>query len=124
MNDAPVRVLALVPELLTSVRIESGVQRLGGFLQVAETPQEFFAVLHESPPDLAVIDLGLDWVDLDEVVQAATLARTPLLAFGPHVDMRALRRARDAGVEFVVPRSKFLSDVTGTLREALSGARA
>jgi hypothetical protein len=61
---------------------------MGGFLQVAETPQEFYAVMQESPPELAVIDLAMDWLDLDEIVQIAALARVPLLAFGPHVDTR------------------------------------
>jgi hypothetical protein len=123
-EPAPVRVLALVPELLTSVRIESGVQRMGGFLDVAETPQEFFTRLREDPPALAIVDLSLEWLDLAAVVEAAALARVPLLAFGPHVDTRRLRQAREAGVDFVFPRSKFMADVTGTVREALSGARA
>ena len=119
----PFRVLALVPEVLTNVRIESGVQRLGGFLQIADTPQAFFVELEAAPPDLAVIDLALDWVDLTSVVKACESAGVPLLAFGPHVDTGALRAARTAGVDFVYPRSKLLSDVAGTIREAMSGAR-
>ena len=33
----------------------------------------------------------------------------PLLAFGPHVDTGGLRAARQAGVDFVYPRSKFMT---------------
>jgi hypothetical protein len=119
----PFRVIALVPELLTNMRMESGVQRLGGFLQVVETPGDFYREV-ETGPELAVVDLALDWINLDEIVRACEQARVPLLAFGPHVDMGRLRMARQAGVDFVYPRSKFMTDVSGTLREALDGARA
>lgn len=119
----PFRVLALVPELLTSVRIEAGVQRLGGFLEVAELPEAFLRGL-ESRPELALFDLSVEWIDLNEIVRVCMKAEVPLLAFGPHVDTGRLRQARVAGVDFVYPRSKFMSDVTGTLREVLAGARA
>ena len=119
----PFRVLAFVPELLTSVRIESGVQRLGGFMEVVETPDAFTEALR-GRPELVVFDLSVDWVDLRELVKACMKAGVPLLAFGPHVDTGKLRQARDAGVDFVYPRSKFMGDVSGTLREVLAGARA
>lgn len=122
-SPQPFRVLAFVPELLTSVRIESGVQRLGGFLEVAESADAFVRAL-EAGPELAVFDLGIDWIDLGELVRVCMSKGVPLLAFGPHVDRGTLREARQAGVDFVFPRSKFMSDVSGTLREVLAGARA
>lgn len=122
-SSQPFRVLAFVPELLTSVRIESGVQRLGGFVEVVETPNAFVLGL-ESRPELALFDLTVDWIDLAEVIRVCMSAGVPLLAFGPHVDTGRLRAAREAGVDFVYPRSKFMSDVSGTLREVLAGARA
>jgi AmiR/NasT family two-component response regulator len=124
MSFTPFRVLALVPDLLTNVRIESGAQRLGGFVQVVEDPTAFVHELMIERPELAIVDLGLDWVDLDEVVRACARAEVPLLAFGPHVDTGRLRQARAAGVDFVYPRSRFMTDVTGTLREAMAGVRA
>jgi len=122
-SPQPIRVLAFVPELLTSMRIESGVQRLGGFLEVVETPDAFVREL-ESRPELALFDLSADWVDLKEIVRVCMSAGVPLLAFGRHVDAGRLRAAREAGVDFVYPRGKLMSDVTGTLREVLAGARA
>lgn len=122
-SPQPFRVLAFVPELLTSVRIESGVQRLGGFLEVVETPDAFVHGL-KTQPALALFDLTLDWIDLDELVRVCMSAGVPLLAFGPHIDTGRLRAARQAGVDFVYPRSKFMTDVSGTLREVLAGARA
>jgi hypothetical protein len=123
--NTPFRVLALVPDLLTNMRIEAGVQRLGGFLDVVEEPAGFFREIEASPaPQLAVIDLSYAWIDIGEAVAACMHSGVPLLAFGPHIDTGKLRAARQAGVDFVYPRSRLMSDVAGTLREALAGARA
>jgi hypothetical protein len=122
-SPQPFRVLAFVPDLLTCVRIEAGVQRLGGFLEIVESPDAFVIGL-QSHPELALFDLSMHWLDVNEAVRVCMSAGVPLLAFGPHVDTGSLRAARQAGVDFVYPRSKLMGDVTGTLREVLSGARA
>lgn len=122
--NAPFRVLALVPDLLTNMRIEAGVQRMGGFLDVVEEPAGFFREIEGSPPQLALIDLSYAWIDVGEAVAACMHAGVPLMAFGPHIDTERLRAARQAGVDFVYPRSRLMGDVAGTLREALAGARA
>ena len=122
-TNAPFRVLAFVPDLLTAVRIEAGVQRLGGFLDVCEEPGRFMAEIKSSAPELVLIDLSYSWIDLNEVVAACAKAGVPLMAFGPHTDALRLRNARAAGVDFVCPRSRLMNDVAGTLREAIAGAR-
>jgi hypothetical protein len=106
------------------MRIEAGVQRMGGFLDVVEEPAGFFREIEGSPPQLALIDLSCSWIDVGEAVAACMPAGVPLMAFGPHIDTERLRAARQAGVDFVYPRSRLMGDVTGTLREALAGARA
>jgi hypothetical protein len=106
------------------MRIEAGVQRLGGFLDVVEEPAGFFREIEGSPPQLALIDLSYASIDVGEAVAACMHAGVPLMAFGPHIDTERLRAARQAGVDFVYPRSRLMGDVAGTLREALVGARA
>jgi len=120
---APPVVLALIPELITSVRVESGVQRLRGQLRVVETEEAF---LHEltSAPALAVFDLGEQRVDIVGLVEACRKARVPVLAFGPHADLGRQRDAVRAGVDFVYPRSKFMADPTTCMRDAISSSRA
>ncbi len=120
---APPVILALIPELITSVRVESGVQRLGGQLRVVETEEEFLRQLASSPA-LAVFDLGEQWVDIVSLVEACREARVPVLAFGPHADLGRQRDAVRAGVDFVYPRSKFMADPTTCMRGAISSARA
>lgn len=106
------------------MRIESGVQRLGGFLDVCEESGAFLREIASGKPELALVDLGYPWLDLNEAVAACAKAGVPLMAFGPHVDAVGLRKARQAGVDFVYPRSRLMGDVAGTLREAIAGARA
>ena len=121
MSALPV-ILALIPELITSVRVEGGVQRLGGQLRVVETEDAFLQQL-ASAPSLAVIDLGEQWIDVIGIVEACGEARVPVLAFGPHADLGRQRDAVRAGVDFVYPRSKFMADPTTCMRGAIAGAR-
>lgn len=120
---APPVVLALIPELITCVRVESGVQRLGGQLRVVETEEAFLQQLASSPA-LAVFDLGEQWVDIVGLVEACREARVPVLAFGPHMDLGRQRDAVRAGADFVYPRSKFMADPTACMRGAISSTRA
>ena len=122
MSASPV-VLALISELITFVRVESGVQRLGGQLRAAETEEAFLQQLASSPA-LAVIDLGQQGLDIMGLVAACREARVPGLAFGPHVDLGLRRDAVRAGVYFVYPRSKFMADPTTCMRGAIASTRA
>jgi AmiR/NasT family two-component response regulator len=121
--NGPFRVLALVPDLLTAMRIESGVQRLGGFLDVREEPSGFLMEIQATKPELALVDLSYQWLDLNEAVSVCMKAGVPIMAFGPHMDVVRLKQARQAGVDFVYPRSRLMGDVAGTLKEAIAGAR-
>ena len=80
--NVPFRVLALVPDLLTNMRIEAGVQRMGGFLDVVEEPAGFFREIEGSPPQLALIDLSYAWIDVGEAVVACMHAGVPLRSIG------------------------------------------
>jgi hypothetical protein len=123
MSSARV-VLALIPDLLTSVRVEGAAQRLGAQLRTVDTETQFVQELGNAPA-LAIIDLGYQWMDVMYTIEACRSARVPVLAFGPHADMGRQRDARRAGAEFVYPRSKFMADTTACLRDALSSdARA
>ncbi|RLC57884.1 MAG: hypothetical protein DRI30_03490 [Chloroflexi bacterium] len=122
MSTLPV-ILALIPELITSVRVESGVQRLGGQLRVVETEEAFREQL-ALIPSLAVIDLGEQSFDVMGLVESCREARVPVLAFGPHADLGRQRDALRAGVDFVYPRSKFMADPMTCMRAAIAGSRA
>ena len=122
MSASPV-ILALIPELITSVRVEGGAKRLGGQLRVVETEEAFLQQLASSPA-LVVFDLAEQGFDLVGLVKACREASVPVLAFGPHVDLGRQRDALKAGVDFVYPRSKFMADPATCMSGAIAGSRA
>lgn len=89
------RVLALVDELMLASRVEGALRAAGHEVQLSGgrsvVPESF---------DLIVCDL--------EAVDAKAVAERPepVIAFYSHVDTEARQRAKDAGLELVVPRSR------------------
>jgi hypothetical protein len=115
--------IALVPDLLTSTRIENAVIGAVGTLTVVETDAELYDALADGP-SFAVIDLSVPSLDVDSVAERCKQAGVPLVAFGPHVDAAGLRRARHAGIAFVYPRSKFLAGLNRILADVLAAAQS
>lgn len=114
--------LALIPELLTSVRVEAAVQRMGGSIRVEDTESGFLVSLDRTVPAIAILDLQTGGLNLAEIAGACSKRGVPLVAFGRHVDAGALRTARHAGIEIVVPRGKFLEDTQGIVGSILARA--
>ena len=68
-----------------------------------------------------IVDLSLGEVGLNLIRQAkAHSPALPVVAFGSHVDVQALEAARQAGAEFVMPRSQFAANLPAIL-ERLAG---
>lgn len=72
-------------------------------------------------PALIVFDLsasGLPWERWIQILSTSSATRRiPLVAFVPHVETRALARARDLGVTAALPRGAFLAALPGVLAE-------
>ena len=65
----------------------------------------------EEAPTLAVIDLHADGIDASRTIADANAAGIRVLAFGRHTDATALRAAREAGADRVVPRSQLVEEL-------------
>jgi hypothetical protein len=129
-------ILALVPNLMTSTRIESVVEKLGfDFLEIAslndeigDNPSEagfsFWESIAPRDPVLIIFDLGtsaIPWEMLIQQLKASSVSKDiPLICFGPHVDGEAFKSARRAGADVVVARSKFMSDLPNLITNSLS----
>jgi hypothetical protein len=70
------------------------------------------SVVRDDPVDLAVLELGKPGVD--ERIRDLVRRGIPVVAFGSHVDVEALRAARNAGAR-AVPKS----EVESKMRELL-----
>jgi hypothetical protein len=63
--------------------------------------------------DVVVVDLARHGADVAAVRVVAPNAR--IVAFGPHVDVELLDRARADGADTVLPRSAFFQDPAGAI---------
>jgi hypothetical protein len=107
MNQPPApTIIVLNRDLFFGVRIGNLLKSAGYAPLFAKSTDEFVELLQsaEVPPALAIIDLGAapDWNAIHFEAQ-----NTPILAFGPHKDVEALRAAKSAGVARVVSNSEF-----------------
>lgn len=106
-------------DLLFGMRIRNALRSLGYAPRFTPDTDAFVRAVRESDPApaLAVIDMNgpVDW-GLIEALVADPAVVTPLLAFGPHVDVASRRAAKAAGVTRIVSNGDFHRDTVGLIR--------
>ena len=135
----PIEVFAFVTDLFTQPSIESLAGASGFKLRFIEglpaegdfpplRPAEPLAgpagnlvrLVSEARPALLIFDLsaaGIPWESLIGVFKSsAATRRVPILAFGAHKDAPTLERARAAGADRVVARSRFMREMPDLIR--------
>jgi DNA-binding NarL/FixJ family response regulator len=107
------RVLALVPDLLFGSRVQGALAAAGDEVElIGAAPQlrECLSAREEPRADVLIVDLTdaqLDGAALREsLVEHGLLDGIKTLAFYSHVDAATGQRAREAGFDLVVPRSR------------------
>jgi CheY-like chemotaxis protein len=72
-------------------------------------------------PALIIFDLSnqaVPWRELVALIKSAPATRRlPVLCFGPHKDVEAIRAARQAGADVVLARSRFVSDLPALIQK-------
>ena len=107
-------VLALGADLLFASRLESIVTRAGANFATARSAEELRTRLDS--PTLVLIDLGARGLDLAAAVQSAREAGARVVvAYGPHKDVAARRRALDAGCDRWLANSKLFETLPDLL---------
>ena len=101
------RVALLCPDLLFGSKLE-GALRAAGHEPVK--PGE--------GADVVVVDLT---ADVEARLQQASGAGAPRLAFYSHVEQDVRRRAEEAGIERVVPRSRMAREAAALVEGLLAG---
>ncbi|HEX6135001.1 MAG TPA: hypothetical protein VFZ24_13625 [Longimicrobiales bacterium] len=111
-------VVAAVADLVFGSRIRAAAEQAGircVFVRSGELLAE-----HAPAADLVLLDLETRWLDAPADIAALkadpVTARTPIVAFGPHVDEAALVAAREAGADRVLARSAFVRLLPELLR--------
>jgi DNA-binding NarL/FixJ family response regulator len=123
------RVLALVPDLLFGSRVQGDLTAAGHEVELIGDEPRLRARLadEDSPPgDVLVFDLTDPQLDGAAILQALAaddlLAGRRTLAFFSHVDTAVGERARAAGFDLVVPRSRMAREGAQLVTRLADGA--
>ncbi len=104
--------LLLSEDLIFISRIAGTAQLLGLTLKSKRTPADLLRAAAAEAPACVLLDLNHPGLAIDEVVAALKSCGTPyLVGYGSHVDAATLKRAREAGTDLVLPRSKFVEEL-------------
>lgn len=109
--------ILLCDDLIFSSRITGTAAALGLKLRTAKTVENLTQILAQSSPRCVILDLHTAGLEIDAFARAMA-ERHPkpvLVGYGSHVDTVTLRRAREAGLDVVWPRSKFVDELAAAL---------
>jgi DNA-binding response OmpR family regulator len=102
------RVALLCPDLLFGSKVEGALAAAGH--EVTRYDGEDMARAAAPEADLFVVDLTADSFDgavlVESMRMGGELGTVPVLGFYMHTDVETQRRARQAGFDMVVPRSR------------------
>ncbi len=116
-------IVVLNRDLFVGVRLGNTLRGLGYAVEFAKETAAFAQRIRAGHPApiLGIVDLGagVDWEIVRGLTSNPTVA-TPLLVFGPHMDVDGLRAAKAAGVRRVVSNGEFHRDMVGLVRRYAS----
>ena len=125
MNETP-SILLLCDDLIFTSRISGTAKALGLTLRATKSVSDLVHFLMQSPPRCVIVDLHVPGLVLDDLLSAAAAlpSRPTLVAYGSHVDTATLKAARDAGLDVVWPRSKFVDELATALPQWVRSAES
>ena len=113
------RVIAAVGDMFFASKIRGTAEQLNVTVDFARTEAGLFDYAKAEVPSLIILDLHetrFDPVQLAARLKAdEQLRAVPVVAFFSHVEVELRRRALEAGVEHVLPRSVFTQRLGGIL---------
>jgi CheY-like chemotaxis protein len=117
MPQEPTVGYLLSDDLMFTSRITGTARDLGLTVQPARSVAALEGLVQKQTPRCVLLDLanaGLVVADL--VPRLKSQAGPPfIVAYGSHVDAPALKAAREAGCDLVLPRSKFVEELPRAL---------
>ncbi len=115
----PKRVLALVADLLFTVKIADAAKRAGMQAEFVKSEKELFDKVRPHPA-LIILDLNFAGVQplklIGKLRDNPDLKRASLLAYVSHVDGELKQKAHDLGCHMVMARSAFSQNLPMILR--------
>ena len=115
-------VLALVDDLMFRSKIKSTATALGVTVAFAGSSDAALAAMRATLPALVIFDLNNPRTDplgtLGAMKKDAALASVPTVGYVSHVDVATIDAARAAGVDNVMARSAFTTQLQELLKSA------
>src|SRR3954469_11340159 len=115
------RVALLCPDLMFGSRMDEALRAAGHEVTLFSGEDMARAAVDRS--DALVLDLAADEFDGPMLVESMRMGRelegTVTVGFYPHVEQDVRRRADEAGVDVVVPRSRMAREGAAVLASAL-----
>ena len=114
-------VLALVDDLIFQAKLAETARQAGVQLKIVTSGEALIAEAQAARLALVIVDLNARGgpVEAVEKLREAGIG-APVVAFLSHVQVELAERARAAGCEQVLPRSKFRRELATILRQAKS----
>jgi len=112
--------LLLSDDLIFTSRITGTARDLGLEMKQARSMEVMKAQCSRQTPSCVVVDLANPGLIIGELMDWLKENCTPVprvVAYGSHVDTETLRKAREAGYDPVLPRSKFVEELPAKLSE-------
>jgi DNA-binding NarL/FixJ family response regulator len=116
--------LMLADDYLFISRVQGHAKDAGASIKAVRHPETLLDLARTIAPTVVLIDLHIDGLEIGPMVERLhRLDPKPfVLGYGSHVDVATLKKARDAGCDLVLPRSKFVEELPTKLGEWLSPA--
>lgn len=111
-------VVSLEADLFVATRLDDVVRAQGGHSVVVETPDAFVEAVDQRFPVLALLDLKTpgDWeAAIQRCKMRPQTRQIPIYAFGSHVDVETLRRARQAGADHAWANSRMMAELVNVV---------
>ena len=114
------RVVAYMDDLFFQMKLAETAKHLGLEVKVATNAESLLQLL-DPPPQLVIIDLNARSQPLAAMQQLrSALPQLRVIGFLSHVQTDLAERAKAAGFDEIMPRSKFSLDLPDILASAMS----
>ena len=114
--------IALIDDLFFQAKLRETAKQAGVTVETATTGEQLLRAAAASPTALVIVDLNARQGALEAVEQLQGPGSTGnprrVIAFLSHVQTELAERARAAGCQEVMPRSKFTQNLAAILRDA------
>jgi DNA-binding response OmpR family regulator len=110
--------LILVDDLMFASQIQSLARSAGFQLQWVRNAEKALAQAQANRPVCVILDVNLIGEEIDNLVvglKGTGGSASAVIGFGSHVDATSLQRARAAGCDLVMPRSKLVQEIAANL---------